>query len=600
MNKYSQRSPHRFHIPVMGTGFTIDTALKVAKYGISSVLSLVDDVFIEQMRKHHSEKNDIEYTPISDQDHDSRATRITAYLNLLNKIVINQIDNIRNSDFSDNTELTKYFELLPDSDLKTRYHQMNSETVPENKKLLIKELKEAVTPGSIDVNIMTKLDRDLYIKGEVQDAQFSDALSAFRGFAKSELSSSIIFSAGFNRRLFNYIPQFDDFYPDTNGNLKKNIILKVSDFRSALIQGKYLANKGLWVSEFRIESGINCGGHAFASNGMLIGPILDEFKNKRETLTKQLADTYLSALAKQNKSNPSDSPEFKVTVQGGIGTNEELELLFNRYNVNGTGWGTPFLLVPEVVNIDDEHLRKLIEAREPEVYLSGSSPLGIPFWNLKNSSSELRREKKIAINKPGSECPKGYLISNTEFTKVPICHASKIYQKKKIKEIESSPMTKTEKGKEIFNVVKKSCICHDLAGVATKNLGIDPKATPSICCGPNIVNFSKESTLEEMVHHIYGRKSVPCSETRPHMFTKELSLYIEYLREEFAKKSDCLLDKTTKYFAEFKQNLILGFEHYYELAEQFNNTQREKFIQELDELKKELDLIKLNIAVSSY
>ncbi len=34
----------------MGTGFTIDTPIKVAKYGISSVISLVDDVLIEQMR----------------------------------------------------------------------------------------------------------------------------------------------------------------------------------------------------------------------------------------------------------------------------------------------------------------------------------------------------------------------------------------------------------------------------------------------------------------------------------------------------------------------------------------------------------------------
>ena len=35
----------------MGTGFTIDTPLNVAKYGISSVVSLVDDLLIEKMRK---------------------------------------------------------------------------------------------------------------------------------------------------------------------------------------------------------------------------------------------------------------------------------------------------------------------------------------------------------------------------------------------------------------------------------------------------------------------------------------------------------------------------------------------------------------------
>ena len=37
---------HTFHIPVMGTGFTLDTPLKVAHLGIDSVVSIVDDVLI--------------------------------------------------------------------------------------------------------------------------------------------------------------------------------------------------------------------------------------------------------------------------------------------------------------------------------------------------------------------------------------------------------------------------------------------------------------------------------------------------------------------------------------------------------------------------
>ena len=41
-----------------------------------------------------------------------------------------------------------------------------------------------------------------------------------------------------------------------NGKLAKTIILKVSDYRSALTQGKILAKKGVWISEFRIESGL--------------------------------------------------------------------------------------------------------------------------------------------------------------------------------------------------------------------------------------------------------------------------------------------------------------------------------------------------------
>ena len=69
-----------------------------------------------------------------------------------------------------------------------------------------------------------------------------------------------------NQGLYSYMTEFQDFYRNASGKIKKKIILKVSDFRSALIQGKFLAKKGLEIYEFRIESGLNCGGHAFPSN----------------------------------------------------------------------------------------------------------------------------------------------------------------------------------------------------------------------------------------------------------------------------------------------------------------------------------------------
>ena len=43
----------------MGTAFTADTPLKVAQYGIDSVISIVDDVLLERLRKFYSEKNNI-------------------------------------------------------------------------------------------------------------------------------------------------------------------------------------------------------------------------------------------------------------------------------------------------------------------------------------------------------------------------------------------------------------------------------------------------------------------------------------------------------------------------------------------------------------
>ena len=80
---------HTFHIPVMGTGFSIDTPVKVAQYGISSVISLVDDKLIEEMRQYYCKVMDEKYVPITKFDEDYRARRITAYLDLVDRIVKN-------------------------------------------------------------------------------------------------------------------------------------------------------------------------------------------------------------------------------------------------------------------------------------------------------------------------------------------------------------------------------------------------------------------------------------------------------------------------------------------------------------------------------
>ena len=154
-----------------------------------------------------------------------------------------------------------------------------------------------MTKGAIDVNIMSKVDKlNKDVFGEDLNDTFSDASAALRGFANSTLTSSLVLSAGMNPRLYNYIDNFADFYPDEHQVLKKRIILKVSDFRSAFIQAKYLAKKGIWVSEFRVESGLNCGGHAFATEGYLLGPILEEFKAKRQEMVIELFGLYQAAL----------------------------------------------------------------------------------------------------------------------------------------------------------------------------------------------------------------------------------------------------------------------------------------------------------------
>ncbi len=55
--------PHSFHIPVMGTGFSLDTPLRVARFGISSVMSLVDDALIERLRRHYAKAAGIALRP---------------------------------------------------------------------------------------------------------------------------------------------------------------------------------------------------------------------------------------------------------------------------------------------------------------------------------------------------------------------------------------------------------------------------------------------------------------------------------------------------------------------------------------------------------
>ena len=164
MHKSAQKSPHLFHIPVMGTGFSIDTPLKVARYGISSVVSLVDDILLEQMRKHHSDKLGLEYTEIGERAEDARANRVQAYMEFLNKRIGEQVEALQSSPFEPGTEITRYFEMLPDSTLKDSYTKMLAMPDSAEKTKLQDSLRQQAVPGSIDVNLMTKLDRDTYEK----------------------------------------------------------------------------------------------------------------------------------------------------------------------------------------------------------------------------------------------------------------------------------------------------------------------------------------------------------------------------------------------------------------------------------------------------
>ena len=104
---------HSFHIPVMGLAFTIDTPVKVAHYGISSVISIVEDGLIEDMRKHYCGLHQLPYIAITEKQEDYRAKRITAYLNLVNILVKQNTEALRRQPFEAGKGIVKYFELLP-------------------------------------------------------------------------------------------------------------------------------------------------------------------------------------------------------------------------------------------------------------------------------------------------------------------------------------------------------------------------------------------------------------------------------------------------------------------------------------------------------
>lgn len=558
---------HTFHIPVMGLAYTIDSPIRVAKYGISSVISIIDDDLIEKMNAFYSTKFNLPYQEISQKIHDYRAERVTSYLNLVDKIVKEKFENFKNELAESKLALENYIAMLPN---KSEIKQGLQNLMEEGKEAVMNYLDSNLTPGEIDVNIMTKVDKDNFIKDKQLPTEFNDAHASLRGFANSTLTSSVVLSAGMNPRLYSYFENFDVFLPDENNQLNKKIILKVSDFRSAMIQGNFLAKKGLWVSEYRIESGLNCGGHAFATEGFLLGPILEEFKEKKGQLIASAHELMVKTLAQKGKHIPETPLELKITVQGGVGTAEEHDFLLNHYKVDSVGWGSPFLLVPEATSVDVHTRELLAKAKEEDLYLSPISPLGIPFNTLRGTTNEKLKQKRIQENKAGSSCPKKFLALSKEFGAQGICTASKKYQDVKLEELEAN---KENMSAAIYQNAKnkitdKSCLCVGLANASYLENDIKIKGQAQgvvICPGPNMAYFDQEVSLSKMVQHIYGNASVLSTTNRPNMFVKELSMYIDYLKNEIATVSAEINAGQIKKWNAFKNNLLEGISYYQNL-----------------------------------
>ncbi|MBT3571148.1 MAG: hypothetical protein HN498_02160 [Flavobacteriales bacterium] len=555
-------SQHTFHIPVMGTAFTADSPLKVAHYGINTVIALADDVLLERLRKYYSDLNDIYYDEIKNNTVDYRADRITAYLDVVNKIVSDKFDEFTTSTKDKFEEVKKYFAMLPDSsDVKREFNKLieNSFRFED----LSVWLKDNLSMGSIDVNIMTKVDKKNYFRKEELPSEYNDAHAGLRGYANSDLASSVIFSAGMNPRLYGYIAHFDDFFPDANGYIKKKIILKVSDYRSAIIQGKFLAKKGLWISEYRIESGLNCGGHAFATDGYLMGPILAEFRDRRQELVDELYAICKPALEANGKVVPNNTLAVTITAQGGVATAEEHDFLIDHYKLDTVGWGTPFLLVPEATTVDKATMKQLQDAKEKDLYLSNVSPLGVPFNNLRNSSKDVEKFQKIEEGKPGSPCPRKFLALSDEYGTQGVCTASRLFQKNKIEEKGISDQ-----------ITDKTCLCMGLAATAVINYGIETRESKgvSICPGPNMAYFNQQLSLQDMSHHIYNSDEGIVRTDRPNMFVNELGMYLKYLSEKIEEHKEDWGRKSGRYLNGFTSNMNEGISYYQEMFSSIGDT----------------------------
>lgn len=561
---------HTFHIPVMGLAYTIDSPIRVAKYGISSVISIMDDELIEKMNAFYSKKFDFPYQGITQKIHDYRAERISSYLNLVDKIVKQKFENFKTELSESKSALENYIAMLPNkSTIKAGLQNLMQDgfAFKENIK---NYLEKNLFPGDIDVNIMTKLDKDNFIKDEQLPIAFNDAHAALRGFANSTLESSVVLSAGMNPRLYSYFESFSAFFPDKNNTLKKKITLKVSDFRSAMIQGNFLAKKGLWVSEYRIESGLNCGGHAFATEGYLLGPILEEFKQKKEQLIQSAHELMVKALGQKEMHVPEQPLDLKITVQGGVGTAEEHDFLLEHYEIDSVGWGSPFLLVPEATSVDTHTRALLARAKEDDLYLSHISPLGIPFNTLRGTTNEKLKLKRIEERKAGSSCPKRFLALSKEYDAKGICTSSKKYQDLKLEELllEKDILTAEFFEKKKNSITEKACLCVGLANASYLENDIKIKGQAQgviICPGPNMAYFDKEVLLSTMVQHIYGNASVLTITDRPNLFVKELKMYLDYLKNEITAVTEEITLGQIKKWNSFKNNLLEGIEYYEDL-----------------------------------
>ena len=231
-------------------------------------------------------------------------------------------------------------------------------------------------------------------------------------------------------------------------------------------------------------------------------------------------------------------------------------------------------------------MQALATAKADDFYISGSSPLGVPFNNLRGCSAERARVERIEKGRPGAPCTKKYLVMSTEFGEAPICTASRVYQHHKIKELDNLALDNEEYHERLAKITEKTCLCEGLATAAYLKYEILEKKEPTvvaICPGPNTAYFNKVYSLQEMVDHIYGRTNILNTTQRPHMFINELNLYVDHLKKYIVENRKEWSDKNTKFANRFEEELNKGIAYYEDLADKLftNSADKERFLKQL-------------------
>src|SRR5690606_30267496 len=139
------------------------------------------------------------------------------------------------------------------------------------------------------------------------------------------------------------------------------------------------------------------------------------------------------------------------------------------------------------------------------------------------------------------------------------------------KEVKEMHLTEVEYLQAVEKITEKECICTGLGTSFLLNEGLSSREVGdgvSICPGPNMAYFNKIVSLKEMVGHIYGRNNIIDVTDRPHMFIKELKLYLGYYKklvDEFMASTESNQTKAGKRLDQFRLNLLEGLEYYKQL-----------------------------------